>query len=328
MHIDWRAFREFVDRHEHFAITSHVRPDADAIGSETGLAEVLRLLGKKTTIVNASPTPRRLEFLDPDSIVRQLGVSVTPADLQICDAFVVVDTSAWGQLGEVAAVFKSSPAEKAVIDHHVSSDDLGAQLFKDVQAEATGRLIYDFAVFCGVPMSAKLAGILFCAIATDTGWFRFPSTNNGTFEVVSKLMEAGVRPGDYYQKLYENQPLGRLKLAGRVLSRIEPIPELRIAHTYARLSDFSETKTEPSDTEDMVNECLKILDIEGAFIAIEQSNGNVKVSFRSRVGLDVATIAEKFGGGGHLQAAGAILPGPLETVQSRVIEAFKNSRPA
>src|SRR5262249_19254890 len=159
--------------------------------------------------------------------------------------------------------------------------------------------------------SQPIAEALYCAIATDTGWFRFSSTTSSTMRIIGDLMDQGAEPPRLHQKLYEEHTLGRLRLTGRVLSRVTLECGGRLACTYVLWDDYAETQSEPPDTEDLVNECLEVSGTECAAIFIEQSNHQIKVSFRSRTTLDVAKVAELFRGGGHKQAAGAILPGPL-----------------
>ena len=147
---------------------------------------------KKTVrIVNTSPTPRRLSFLDPAGRVLQYGVQITEAEVLDTDVHIVVDTSSWVQLSDVGKALKKSTERKVVIDHHVSADDLGGIDFKDVEAEATGALIYRLAHRLGWPLNPQIAQALYCAIATDTGWFRFSSTTSRTMRIVADLVDAG-----------------------------------------------------------------------------------------------------------------------------------------
>lgn len=325
MSLDWNAFAALIAPCQNIVLTSHVRPDADAIGSEIGLCGFLEQLGKTVRIVNPSPTPRRLSFLDPASRIIHFN-SGSKEDLILgADAHIVVDTSAWGQLAEVGRIFKRSSAVKIVIDHHVSSDNLEATVFKDVSAEASGTLIFRLGRALGLSLNPETATALFAAIATDTGWFRFPSTTSETYHIAGELMAAGVRPYYLYEQLYENYSLGRLKLISRVLSRVELECDGKMAYTYVQISDYGETQSEPTDTEDLVNECLGINGVEGAAIFVEQPTQMVKVSFRSHLGLDVARVAEQFKGGGHKQAAGAMVPGPISAAKVAVIAAMKEA---
>lgn len=312
MSINWEPLRPIIAEHQRFVISSHVRPDADAIGSEIGLARVLQSLGKSAQIINTSPTPANLFFLDPQKDVKQLGVGATAADVLAAEVHFVVDTSSWMQLSDVGKVMRESAAKKIVIDHHVSADDLGATEFKDTVCEATGSLIFDLSQFLGIDVSADAANALFAAIATDTGWFRFSAVTPLTMRRIARLMELGASPSNIYRELYEQSSLARAHLVGRALSRMVLDCDGDLAYLSIPWSDFEETGAVSSDTEDLVNECLKVVGTKGAFIAIEMQSRQVKVSFRSRTeGLDVAKIAETFGGGGHRLAAGATLPGPL-----------------
>ena len=194
MPIDWPRFADIVRRHQRFVLTSHIRPDCDALGSELGMAGVLESLGKDVRIVNGQSTPPNLLFIDPRGRLEAIGVNVQPADLADREVLMVLDTSAWTQLGPMADVVRSTAAKKVVLDHHVSSDDLGAEMFKDTQAEATGRLVLQAAEQLGVPFTPEIATPLFAAIATDTGWFRFSSTTGDTMRAAGRLLDAGANP--------------------------------------------------------------------------------------------------------------------------------------
>lgn len=323
MVIQWEPLREIISAGQRFVLTSHVRPDADAIGSELGLAAILESLGKTVRIVNPSSIPLTLSFLDPERRILKIGEEIAAADVADCDVHMILDTSAWGQLQDVGRVFKRSQARKVVIDHHATSDDLGAVEFKDVQAEATGVLILEMADALDLTVPREVAMPLFCAIATDTGWFRFSSTRASTMRVAARLIELGAQPDVIYRQLYEQYSLGRIRLAGCVLGRVAMACEGRLAYTWVELADFDRSGARPVDTEDLVNECLRIGGTECAFIAIEQPNKSIKFSFRSRASVDVAALAEQFGGGGHRQAAGATLPGPLTEATQKALSAMQ-----
>jgi len=325
MKVDWTPLQQLLAKHQTFVITSHVRPDADAIGSEVGLALLLRQAGKTTRIVNTSPTPPHLQFLDTRHEVLQLGTTATADDVLQTDVHVIVDTSAWLQLSDVGKILRESKAPRVVIDHHVSADDLHAIELKDPTREATGALICDLAEALGLRPDPAAATALFAAIATDTGWFRFAAMTGDTLRIAGYLIDCGALPHAVFRELYERASLARIHLAGRVLSRVTLECQGQLAYTWVAWSDFEELKALSSDTEDLVNEGLKVAGTVAAFIAIEQSNRQVKVSFRSRTEVDVAQIAERFGGGGHKQAAGATLSGPLNAAIQQALEAMRSA---
>lgn len=322
MKIDWEPLRGIIRNNKRFVLSSHVRPDADAVGSELALAAILEREGKSVRIVNPSAIPSSLSFLDPSGRVLKIGDGITHDEIVDTDVHIVVDTSSWTQLVDVGKALRASKAIKVVIDHHVSADDIGAIEFKDPQAEATGSLIMRMAEALDLPLPSEAALPLYCAIATDTGWFRFSSTTGDTLRRAGQLIDLGAQPGLIYQLLYEQYSYARIKLAGIVLGRVALEAEGRLAYTWVTLEDFEATGAKPVDTEDLVNECLTIAGTECAFIAIEQPNKRIKVSFRSRTSLNVAAVAEQFEGGGHKQAAGAILPGPPPVARQKILTAM------
>ncbi len=323
MSINWPRFVELVRGRQRFVLTSHIRPDCDALGSELGMAGVLESLGKDVLIVNAQKTPPNLQFIDPQRKIKTLGNDVQLADLEDREILMVLDTSAWAQLGDMALVLRSTKAHKMVLDHHVSEDDLGAEPFKNTQAEATGRLVQEAAGQLGVKLTPEIATPLFAAIATDTGWYRFGSTTGDTYRFAGQLVDAGARPTEIYRALYEQDTLARLQLVGRTLARAQSELGGRLIHTAVFRGDFDATGALPSDTEDVINLTLTVAGTQVAVILVEQPDGKFKISFRSRSTVDCSKLAEVFGGGGHKAAAGAMAPGPYEAAQKKVLDVVR-----
>jgi phosphoesterase RecJ-like protein len=324
MSINWSRFVEVVRSKQRFLLVSHIRPDCDALGSELGMAGILDALGKQVRIVNGQPTPPNYQFIDPQKRIKAINVDVQPAELADVEILMVLDTSAWAQLGPMADVVRASKSQKIVLDHHVSSDDLGAEQFKDVQAEATGRLVLQAAQQLGVKLTPEIATPLFAAIATDTGWFRFASTTGDTYRAGAALVDSGARPTAIYNSLYEQDSLARLNLMGRILARAKTELDGRLIHTAVAQDDFKATGALPPDTEDIINLTLNVRGTQVGVILVEQPGGDVKVSFRSRSQVDCSKLAEQFGGGGHKAAAGAFVKGPLAEAQTKVLDAARS----
>lgn len=315
----WSPFVEFVRRHDRFLITTHTRPDGDALGSLLALAAALETKGKQVRRVIPSPLPPRYAFMDPDRCVEAFE---KPGNhLKDCDAVIVVDTGTWNQLAGVGEVIRSMPAERFVIDHHPTQDDLGATRIVDTSAEACGRLIVEAIAALGVPLTPGMAHDLFIALAMDTGWFRHSNATAAAFQLAARLIDVGVRPYEIYERLYESDTPARLRLAGLVLERLSVLAEGRVAFSEVRWADYAATGAQPMDTEDLINHVRSLAGVEIAVFFVEQRDGQVKVSFRARPGRDVAKVAERFGGGGHVLASGATLPGPFETAKERALAA-------
>lgn len=321
MAMDWTRLKAILDQHERYLLTCHVRPDCDAIGSELAMAELLESLGKTVQIVNADPTPPRLAFIDPSKRIEILADDRLSEEQSAAEVIIVLDTGAWAQLGEMGEVIRQSPARRVVIDHHSGRAELDAETFQDREAEATGRLIYELAMALDLPITESMAMPLFAALATDTGWFRFPSTKSSTYQVAAALIDAGALPNEIFRQLYEQDSLARAKLRSTVLAHISLELEGRLAHTYLLGQDFDETGALLSETEDFINMAMMIAGTEVAMMLTEQGSQRFKLSLRSRSEFDCNKVAALFGGGGHQKAAGATLEGDFSKVQTKVLDA-------
>ncbi|MEO2032887.1 MAG: bifunctional oligoribonuclease/PAP phosphatase NrnA [Planctomycetaceae bacterium] len=321
--LNWASLKSIIDCHQSFQITTHVRPDGDALGSQRGLAAILESFGKQVTMVNATAPPANLHFMNTDGAVKKLGDDIRKVDLPVVDVQVIVDTSAWQQLGAMAEVIRASDCLRVVIDHHVSSDDLGATDFKDVSAAATGELICEAAEFLGVTFDAGPASWLYAAIATDTGWFRFPSTTSHTMRAAASLIDQGAEPDVIYNHIHEQRSLAKLHLAGRILERMQVECDGRLAWISVDRNDLEATKAVPADTEGLVNQCLTVAGSQAAFIAVELPTAQSKCSLRCRPPYDVAALAERLGGGGHRLAAGVTLSGEFSAAVDRLRQEFR-----
>ncbi len=323
MSIDWQPLCDIIKANDSFLLTSHCRADCDAVGSELALAQILRALGKTVVISNGDPVPEHIRFIDPKNEVRVLGLSVEPKELWKIDVLIVVDTSAWVQLGPMAEVVKAFPGERVIVDHHVSQDDLGAVEFKEETAEATGRLILELGEALGVEITPEIAMPLFAAIATDTGWFRFSSVEEKTFLALARLVAAGANPPGIFSALYEQHSLARLYLRGRILDHVVSDAEGRLLSTHVTKKDFQETGAKTTDTEDGINKLHTVSGSEVAVLFVELEPELTKVSLRSRTDFNVQAIAAQFGGGGHKAASGVTFKGTLEEAQVAVLGAVQ-----
>jgi phosphoesterase RecJ-like protein len=318
MRLDWAHLLDLLRGCQRAVLTSHVRPDCDALGSELGMAGILQAHGKDVRIVNAQATPANLRWIDPEGRIESLADGVKPADLADRDLVIVLDTSAWAQLGAMGEVVKSLRDRVLVVDHHVSEDDLSDRWFKDTSAEATARIVYEIGLRLKVPLTERIATPLYAGLSTDTGGFRFPSASGETFRVAARLVDAGASPPAIYRELFEQDSLARLHLVGRTLAGAVTTRDGKVITSQVLQRDIQEVKALPADTEDLINLTLAVKGTELAAILIEQPDGRIKTSFRSRGPVDCNLLAARFGGGGHKAAAGAILPGPFADAKAKV----------
>lgn len=324
--IKWEPLADLIANSPRILISTHVRADGDALGSEVALAQGLRHLGHEVAVVNPDAVPSTLDFCDPLKEIYSIGNNFSGSDFSYYDLILVVDTSAERQLPGVVDAIRASGVPCAVIDHHAVSDNLSEHSYTDASSPATGCLIMELLRFLGIPLNLRIpaakntstgaaevpyeslsvAEALFLAISTDTGWFRFPSVTQETYIQAGELVRNGVSPSKLYSLVYERHEVSRLKLLGLVASHADLLCQGRLAYSYVSAEDFRAIKSDYSQTTDLVNQLLGTRGVYAAVIFYEQADA-VRISFRSRSSLDVAQIARKFGGGGHKQASGASL---------------------
>ncbi|MDR1491879.1 MAG: DHH family phosphoesterase [Planctomycetaceae bacterium] len=325
---NWSKFTALIDASQRFLLTAHIRPDGDCIGSELAMAAILRQLGKDVRILNADPIPPDLKFLDGSDKIEILDSFRDFAWLETVDAILVLDTISWMQLGRMKSILQQHKTSNGIIiaiDHHAVGDDIGAIIFSNNCAEATGRLVFEAALQfkerC-VNITPEIATAIFTSLATDTGWFRFSSVTAETLAVVSELIVAGAVPHIVYNHLYEQESAGKIRLIGRALAKVELHFDGKLAFTNIRIDDFDQAGAVSGDSEDIINRTLEIGGTEMALIVVEQRTGGFKISFRSRCAVDCSKIAAQFGGGGHRQASGAFQNLPFEELKNLLIGAM------
>lgn len=323
--IDWSRFGEIINSHRTFALTTHHRPDADALGSMLGMARILERCGKKALCVVNYEVPQSFRFLDPENRIKRLDVTVTREEVDAVEVFLILDTTAWAQLAHIADVLRETKAKKIALDHHVDGDELGAEVFRNATAEAAGRLVVQAARALGAELDPATAAVLFAAMATDTGWFRFSSVSADTLRYAAHLIERGARPELLYRDLYERETLGRIRLTGRALEHARTELDGRLIYSYMDLADFEAAGADPADSEDVVNKTLAVDGTQFAVMFVEQVGGGYKISFRSRCDADCCEIAKAFGGGGHKKAAGAFVNQPREAAIEAVLNEVKRA---
>ncbi|MCZ2341764.1 MAG: bifunctional oligoribonuclease/PAP phosphatase NrnA [Bacteroidales bacterium] len=324
MALDWSPLVAWIRQHHSFLLMTHIRPDADGMGSQLALAEALRAIGKQARVVVASTIPPRYHFLDPDGTRIERYRPANPT-FQEVDAVIILDTGTWNQLGDFGDFLRNSGKPNAVVDHHQTQDDLGGMACIDTSAEACGRLAYELIRALEAPINPEAANSLYMALATDTGWFRHSNTTAATFTLAAELVALGATPTPLYEKLYEDAPISRLRLTGKALERLQVCLDGQVAFTEVYLSDYADTGAVPGDTEDLINYPRSIQGVEVAVIFIEQPEGGTKISFRARSRVDVSAIAQQFAGGGHRLAAGARANGTLPDVKADVLRAIETA---
>jgi phosphoesterase RecJ-like protein len=307
-------------------ITTHVRPDGDALGTAAAMAMGLRSKQIASEVLLFSRLPRKYSFVFKENGIPYHDVEAgwpQPFALDPYDALLVVDTGTWSQLPGLREHLNGWKKPKLVVDHHLTQEDWADVKLVETTAAAAGEIAVKLLTQWNVPLNKSIATALFLAIASDTGWFQFSNTRPATLRIAADLMEAGVDTDAMYQHLYQNERAERLALQTRAQDSLELKCDGRLAVMRVLKSDFQETRSNVNDTENLINIPLQIRTVEVSILMIEPPDDPViRVSFRSKGQVDVARFAEQFGGGGHARASGLKLAGPLSEVHDRVVTAM------
>ena len=299
-------------------IASHVFPDADAIGSQLALGNILESLGKRVFYYCQEYVASMYEFL-PGS--EQLSNNFP--DVAQFDAAVAVDCGDRHRLGDkMVQLLTISPF--IVIDHHAGHKDFGDISWVESDRSSTGEMIFDLAMALGADISYSAAFCLYTAIVSDSGSFKYESTSAYTFQVAAHLLNLGVMPSDVAGKLYDNFSVNRLRLLEKVLGSLALYSDGQIAVITATNEMFEASGAQREDTEEFINLPRALRSVKVAAFLKETLDGYIKVSLRAKGECDVSRVAMKYGGGGHRNAAGYRIKGEtLAGVSDELLQELK-----
>ena len=302
---------------ESFAICGHMRPDGDSIGSQLAVAYALKNLGKKVAVFSHDAMPGKLAFLDPKKILRG---AQRPRHY---DCVIVTDCASFERLGTIC----ETVARRGLlinIDHHGSNSRYGDLNWVNSKCASSGEMIFRLLKQAGWPITAQIADCLFTAISTDTGSFQYATTRPSTYAAAAELVQRGANLSRICDEVYQSYPLSRVRLQRHMYNSFKLIEQNQIAYFWIRRSDYQKTGALPDESEGLIDDIRNIQGVKVALLFEEIEPELTRVSWRSKVPeLDVSNIAVNFGGGGHLSAAGARIPGKQQTTQRRVLAAVK-----
>ena len=307
---------ELVEKKDRFAITSHVRPDGDSLGSSLGLYWLLRALDKEVEVTMRDMAPHAYQQLPGADAIR-----VTPAVDRPYDAVFVIECSDIDRPGLI-------DLEKQFvvnIDHHSTTALFGAINWIDSTASAVGEMIYNLCKATGVRVTKEIAECVYTALLTDTGSFHYSNTTERTFKIASELVRTGVKPAKTAEAIFGSYQWPKIELLSLVLATAKRDETGHIAWMEQTLEMQEQTRASEEDADGFVNYPLSVAEIEATALFKECSPGVYRTSLRSKGDVNVAKVAEQFGGGGHRNAAGCTLKGNLESVERQVVPLLQDA---
>lgn len=297
-------------------LTGHERPDGDCLGAQVALSRVVRALGGEARVLNPDPHEPQYDYLAEHCDLAAWDGEPLP-DNDLC---VLLDCGELERTGPLAPLLAAADSPKLVIDHHVPSGrEWWDAAYVDATCAATGLLVRRIAAELDVELDAAGAAGVFTSIVTDTGWFRHGNTDAETLRVAGELVERGVRPNELYRAIFQRRSRDHPRDVAQALSAVEYHAGDRLA--VADVRDPGDGRVEAMDTADVLDLLRAVQAVEVALLLREVEPGVVKLSARSKTDYDVCALARRFGGGGHVRAAGGRVHGAPEDVKARVVAA-------
>lgn len=303
-----------IERGERFLVTAHARPDGDAVGSMLACAMILEQLGKHVEMVSCDRVPLIYRSLPCSSKIRQTARVEGRYDAVImleCDGI------------ERSRLLGLESRFLINIDHHVSGRPFANINWIDTDACAVAEMVYQLAIRAGVRITPEMANCLYTAVLTDTGSFCYDGTDAHTFELASELVRHGADSAAIAKDVYFSQPMSKMLVLGAALSNLRR--EGRIAWMWVTHDDMLRAHAAEEDCEGVVNYAIAIAGVDVAIFLRELSNHRVRLSLRSKGPIDVARVAENFGGGGHPHASGCTLDGPLSDAEDTILDVMRRT---
>jgi phosphoesterase RecJ-like protein len=301
-----------------FVLTSHQRPDGDAIGSAVGMALALRALGKEAVVVMEATPPVFLQAFPGVDDIRIAADAGEPAD-----AALVMECSTLERTG-VKGLDRSPVVN---IDHHPGNTHYGSINWVDESAAACGEMVFTLIQAIGAPLTKDVATHIYLAVLTDTGSFRFSHISPRTFEIARQCVEAGADPQWIARTHYDSNSLSRVRTFGTVMNGMDIRAGGRVALLAITRAAMTELGATNDDLEGLINFPLTVKDIQAAAFFKEVDDGDWRVSLRSKGEVDVGGIAQQYGGGGHRNAAGCSARGDLASLQATFAALLENRLP-
>ncbi len=296
----YRTILQVFDQHHSFALSTHVNPDGDALGSELALYSFLKDLGKQVKIFNTDAVPKNYTFLPFYDAI--LPAKAFQSDFP--EILVVLDAGVLNRIGEDLSHTLIPTKAMVNIDHHNTAECFGDYNLVETDASSTSEIIYRLIQHHGTPIGKDRALCLYTGIMFDTGCFRYSNSTPNAHHVAADLIQEGIAVDEVYRAVYETLSVGTIRLLGEVFQTLGTTPDGKIGWLYVTQEMFRKTGTSHDNVDGFINHIRSIDTVEVAILVSEQKNGDSKASLRSKSFVDVGAIASVFGGGGHQRAAG------------------------
>ncbi|MDX9754022.1 MAG: bifunctional oligoribonuclease/PAP phosphatase NrnA [bacterium] len=305
-----------IKAHQRFLVSSHTHADGDAVGAALAFKRMLEQMGKDVRwVMDEDPGETYEIFYSPE----ELEVYSSASDFSSCEVIVMVDAGEWHRLGAVGEVLQDHPGHKLCIDHHYPKNDFNGTRFLRVKSPSTTVIMYHLCKFLQLEWNLAIAEPIYLGIIVDTINFHLPHTTKETHLIAADCLDAGVLPARVYEPVFGTVSQARLQLMCDVFENLEILGDGKVATVYTTLAMMERAGASRNDDDRFVDLLRGLKGVRIGIYFREETDGTVKVSWRAKGDNNILISAQHFGGGGHMRAAGASIPGPMDKVRNQVL---------
>ncbi len=319
--LNWEDLANRIGQNRRFLVSSHIRPDGDAIGASLAMKRILDRMGKEAVWIMDSAVGSQFDrFYSKDELIL---FDPKTSEFSEYDAMVMVDAGEWVRLGGVGEMMRRHAGAKICIDHHIPQNDFDGLRIVDTRSPSTTVLIYRFIQHTGMNFDLALAEPIYLGLIVDTQNFHLPNTTEEAHLIAAHCLRVGVEPNRVYEPVYGTTYFSRLRLMSDAFQTLEILCDGKVGLMYTTRAMFQEAGADEKDDDGFVD---MVRTLEGVRVGVylrEESDNTIKVSWRAKGDNNVVASAHRFGGGGHLRAAGATLQGSVEEVKTLVVNDLK-----
>ena len=322
--MNWSQLNIIIEKSNNIVLSTHVNPDGDGLGSEVGMYHYLKSIGKDCRIINTSKLPELYSFLDPDNVIEHYIDEDHNDYFKTVDIVIALDIGDYKRMNQIKDKINELHIYSVSIDHHPEEEQFFDLSLVDVSAPATGYMVWKYLTFNNYEeLPIVVANALYCALITDTGSFKYNSTNSDCHIMAAHLLECGVKPYDIYDVVYERREMSQVKLLASVIHNLKFYNEGEFAGYIIKKEDLKSCGATHRDVEGFTDFVRSIKGVQVSFMILEQKY-DIRINLRSRGKYIINDIAKYFGGGGHQLAAGATISNSsCEDIEDKIVKLLK-----
>ena len=319
--INWNKLKQSIEGSKRIVLSTHMNPDGDGLGSAVAMYHYISSLDIDCKIIQISKFPDQYKFLNENNIIETYDMSEHDSWLDSADLAIIFDIGAYNRLGQLGDTLTANKTKAINIDHHPNlNDERFYENYINIEAAATGEMVYDFLEENHINMNIAIARGIYTAVMTDTGSFRHSNTNQKSHKIAMDCLAFDINNSKIYQSIYENKSKAQISLLAKVIDSLRFDFEGKVASFIITKKMIDDSGIIPGDVDGFTDFVRSINGVEIAIMVCENESGKHRVNFRSKGKYVINAIAKSFGGGGHKFAAGASAEGKSDIILQKILD--------